>query len=73
MENFRIILSPESDDDLLYQWDVRCRDVNAAREQATAYLIMSGTRYRSAIVLSPWKSQTSWRQAIAPVYNHFNL
>lgn len=73
MDKFRIILTPASEEGLLFQWDVNCRDVNAAKEEATAYLAMSGDKFKSATVLSMWKSPTSWRQAIEPIINNFNL
>lgn len=73
MANFRIILTPNSDEDLMYQWDITCRDIEQAQAQAKAYLGMSGTRFKSATILSSWKSSTSWRQAMNPIINNFNL
>ena len=73
MNKFRIIFCPLNDEDLFYEWDITCRDVEEAKNQASAYLGMSGTKYKSALVLSPWKSQTMWRQAIDPIVNNFNL
>ena len=73
MEKFRIILIPACDDDLVYEWEANCKDVEAAKEQATAYLAMSGDKFKSATVLSQWKSPSSWRQAIGRICNNFNL
>ncbi len=73
MEKFRIILNPSDDNDLVYEWEVNCKDVEAAREQATAYLAMSGEKFKYATVLSQWKSPLSWRQAIGRICNSFNL
>lgn len=73
MEKFRILLTPSSEDDLFYEWEVNCKDVEAAKESATAYLAMSGSKFKFATVLSQWKSQSSWRQATARICNNFNL
>lgn len=74
MEKFRILLVPSNEEDhLYYEWDVCCKDVQAAKEQATAYLAMAGDKYKSAVVISPWKSSTSWRQALGQICNNFNL
>lgn len=73
MEEFIIILTPANDEDLVHGWKVNCKDVDAARDQANAYLAMAGSRFKDAIVLSHWKSETAWRQAKHKICNNFNL
>ena len=73
MANYRIVLTPSSDEELLYQLDITCRDGAEAKNQASAYLAMSGSKFKSAVVLSQWKSPISWRQAFDPITNNFNL
>ena len=73
MEKFMILLTPATDEELVTLWEVNCKDVDAAKQQAVAYLAMAGKRMKSATVLSNWKSPLSWRQAIDKVENNFNL
>ena len=73
MEKFRILLIPANEEDLVYEWEANCMNVDAAKEQATAYLAMSGEKFKSAHILSQWKSPTAWRQATARICNNFNL
>ena len=73
MEKFMILLTPEDDDELSMMWEANCKDVDAAEQQAKAYLAMAGTKYKSATVMSNYKSPLAWRQATARVVNNFNL
>lgn len=74
MEKFRILLVPANDEEEhYYEMDVNCKDVLAAKDQASVYLAMAGQKYRSAIVISQWKSSCSWRQATDRICNNFNL
>lgn len=68
-----ILLTPKDDDGLAMMWEANCKDVDAAQQQAKAYLGMAGTQYKSATVLSNYKSPLAWRQAIDKVVNNFNL
>ena len=54
-------------------WEANCADVEAAQQQATAYLAMAGPKYKSATVLSNFKSPLAWRQATNRIVNNFNL
>lgn len=47
--------------------------VNAARNQAIAYLAMAGSKYKKATVMSNYKSPLAWRQATDSIVNNFNL
>ena len=73
MDKYRIILVPADNDELYHEFEASCKDVDAARQQATVYLVMQQGRYKEARVLSQWKSQISWRQAIAPIVYNNNL
>lgn len=73
MDKFKIILVPVNEEDLVYEWEANCKDVESAKEQATAYLAMTAPKFSYATVLSQWKSPTSWRQAVDRIYNNFNL
>ncbi len=73
MTKFMILLTPESDADLSMMWEANCTDVDAAKAQATAYLAMAGPKYKSATVLSNFKSPLAWRQATERIVNNFNL
>lgn len=73
MEKFRIVLTPSDSEGLLTIMDITARNVDAAREQATAYLAMLGNQCKSATVMSQWKSPLSWRQALDPIIFNNNL
>ena len=73
MEKFMILLTPKNDEELSMIWEVTCKDVDAATQQATAYLDMTGSKFKSATVLSNYKSPLAWRQATARIVNNFNL
>ena len=68
-----ILLTPEDDNDLSMMWEANCKDVDAAKQQATAYLAMAGTKFKSATVTSNYKSPLAWRQATDRVVNNYNL
>lgn len=68
-----ILLTPVNDEELTMMWEANCADLDAAQKCATAYLAMAGSKFKKATVLSNWKSPLSWRQAIAPIINNFNL
>lgn len=52
MEKFMILLTPKDGNELSMMWEANCKDVDAAKEQATAYLAMGGSRFciRDSIV-----------------------
>lgn len=73
MQDFRIILIPEKREDLVYEFDTSCKDIPAAKDYATFHLAMHSGKYKEAHVLSQWKGENSWRQAIDPIVYNFNL
>lgn len=73
MEKYMILLIPQDDNELTVMWEANCKDVEAARNQATAYLAMAGQKYKKATVLSNFKSPLAWRQATDSIVNNFNL
>lgn len=68
-----ILLTPEKDSELAMLWEASCKDIEEANKQATAYLAMAGKKYKSATVLSNFKSPFAWRQACDKIINNFNL
>ena len=68
-----ILLTPKDDDEKTMMWEANCSDVEAAQQQATAYLAMAGPKYKYATVLSNFKSPLAWRQATNRIVNNFNL
>ena len=73
MEKFMILLTPEDANEKLMMWEANCTNIEAAQQQATAYLAMAGPKYKSATVLSNFKSPLAWRQATNRIVNNFNL
>ena len=73
MEKFMILLTPKDDNELSMMWEANCKDVDAAEQQAKAYLAMAGPKYKYADVLSNFKSPLAWRQATNRIVNNFNL
>lgn len=73
MQKFMILLTPKDDEELAMMWEANCADVEAAQQQATAYLAMAGPKYKSATDLSNFKSPLAWRQATNRIVNNFNL
>ncbi len=73
MEKFMILLTPKNDEELSMMWEATCKDVDAATQQAIAYLAMTGSKFKSATVLSNYKSPLAWRQATDRIVNNFNL
>ena len=73
MEKFRILLTPAEEEGLDTIMDINAKDIDAAKSQATAYLLMLGGKCKCATIFSEWKSSTSWRQAIDPIVYNFNL
>lgn len=73
MEKFMILLTPEDENEKLMMWEANCTNVEAAQQQATAYLAMAGPKYKYADVLSNFKSPLAWRQATNRIVNNFNL
>ncbi len=73
MQNFRILMIPSDPEGLMHEFDYNCRDVDAAKDYAAFQLGMSGSIYKEARVLSAWKSSASYRQAIDPIVNNYNL
>ena len=73
MENFRIILIPADASELFYEFEQRCKDLNAASDFAKVNLVMNGGKYKEARVMSRWKPDLSYRQAIDPIIYSNNL
>lgn len=73
MENFRIVFIPSDDEELFYEFENNFRDVNAAGDYAKVNLLMNGGKYKEARVMSRWKSDLSYHQAIAPIIYSNNL
>jgi len=73
MEKFRIVFVPSSNEDLFYEFENNFRDVNAASDFAKATLVMNEGRYKEARVMSRWKSDLSFRQAVPPIIYNNNL
>ena len=60
MREFRIFFYGAGDE-LPYMMDIRAKELDAAEEQARAFLIMGGGRYKAAEVFEPWR--TLWRSS----------
>lgn len=73
MDTYRILLIPTAEDDLIYEWETHCKDLEAAKSQARAYLSFAGDKFKSATILTQWKSELSFRQATDIIFNNFNL
>lgn len=70
MEEFRIILISQDSDDAT-TLDVRAKNIDQAKDTATAYLTMNQGHFHQAIVQTPWRSM--WRQAIPAIIYHNNI
>ncbi len=73
MEKFHIILIPQDSKELIYEFEHCCQNVDAARDFAKVNLVMNGGRYREARILSRWKSDLSFREAVDPIIFNNNL
>ena len=73
MENYRIILIPVEESELFYEFTAPCASPLAAGEYAKVQLTMASGRYKEARVMSQWKSELAWRQAIPPIFYNNNL
>lgn len=73
MEKFHIILIPQNRKELIYEFEHSCQNVDAACDFAKVTLVMNGGRYREARILSRWKSDLSFREAVDPIIFNNNL
>lgn len=60
MKEYRIFFYAAGDE-LPYMMDIKAKELDAAEDQARAFLIMGGGRYKAAEVFEPWR--TLWRSS----------